>query len=349
VLSQRRQYLVDAVLERFFRVSQARAARIGAPYLALWQTLEKNTSGGKRLRPRMVMTVYESLGGTDFEAAAHVGAAFELLHTALIVHDDVIDRDFVRRGIPNVSGSYRDLAQTAGVSISTAEHRGLSVAVIAGDLALVGAGRLIEHSGTDDLTRSRLLDLLDESVFSSAAGELVDVDFSLSSAVPAVDEVLEMERLKTAVYSFEGTLQAGAVLAHAGEETITALGDFGRNVGVAYQIVDDVLGVFGDEATTGKTIVGDLREGKRTVLISYASRQPEWDSVARLVGKPDLSDREAAMVKAMLERSGARAYAEGLAHDFARHAWEGLAHRGIADALRDALEPIIATVLGRVQ
>jgi geranylgeranyl diphosphate synthase type II len=349
VLSQRRLYLVDEALDQFFRESQARAARIGAAYLALWQTLEKNTSGGKRLRPRMVMAVYDALGGTDYEAAARVGAAFELLHTALIVHDDVIDRDFVRRGIPNVSGCYRDLAQTAGIPVATAQHRGLSVAVIAGDLALSGAGRLIEHCGADEVTRTKLLDLLDESIFASAAGELVDVDFSLSSRVPAVDEVVEMERLKTAVYSFEAPLQAGAVLARAEKETVAALGEFGRNVGIAYQIVDDLLGMFGNEETTGKTTVGDLREGKRTVLISYASGLPDWKRVAPLVGNPDLSERDALIIKTMLDESGARSYAEGLANEFARRAREVLARRYMSDALRTELEPVVEAVLSRAR
>ena len=84
---------------------------LGEEYVELWNELELNTAGGKRFRPRMVFAAYQSLGGTDLEAAAYIGAAFELLHTALIVHDDVIDRDFVRRGAPNIAGSFRDSAR----------------------------------------------------------------------------------------------------------------------------------------------------------------------------------------------------------------------------------------------
>ena len=102
------------MLGRFFSLAKKRAAALGAEYEQLWVELEANTVGGKRFRPRMVFAAYEALGGTDLEAAACVGAAFELLHTALIVHDDVIDRDFVRRGAPNLAGSYRDRALAAG-------------------------------------------------------------------------------------------------------------------------------------------------------------------------------------------------------------------------------------------
>ncbi len=165
--------------------------------------------GGKRFRPRMVLTAYESLGGTDTQAAAYIGAAFELLHTALIVHDDVIDHDFTRRGAPNISGTYRDRAAAAGSSEKVAEHSGISAAVIAGDLALFNSYRLIDRSGVSDVVRARLLEVMDDALFASAAGELIDVDFSIAPDMPRVDDILIMERLKTAVYSFECPLQAG--------------------------------------------------------------------------------------------------------------------------------------------
>jgi geranylgeranyl diphosphate synthase, type II len=104
-VSSERQAKVDVVLERFFSLAKNRASAFGPQYVQLWETLENNTTGGKRFRPRMVFAAYEALGGTDFEAAAYIGAAFELLHTALIVHDDVIDNDLVRRGVAAISGS----------------------------------------------------------------------------------------------------------------------------------------------------------------------------------------------------------------------------------------------------
>ncbi|WP_368497959.1 polyprenyl synthetase family protein [Herbiconiux sp. A18JL235] len=348
-VSERRQHQVDRVLRAFFDDSHYRAKALGKPYAALWQTLERNSSGGKRFRPRMVMAAYESLGGTDLDAAAHIGAAFELLHTALIVHDDVIDRDFVRRGGPNVSGSYRDLATTAGIPLPIAEHRGMSVAVIAGDLALFNAFRMIDRSGVDGLLRSRLHDILDEAMFVSAAGELLDVDFSLRSDPPAVDEIVEMERLKTAEYSFEAPLRAGAVLAGADDRAVRALGLFGRRIGIAYQIVDDLLGVFGDESETGKTALGDLREGKSTVLLAHAVTRPEWASVASLFGSPDLTADDAERIRGVLEQTGSRRFAEALARDHANRAWESLADESLTPAVRDEFRPVVASVLGRVR
>lgn len=347
--SRKRQAQVDVVLERFFSLAKNRASAFGTQYVALWESLEANTIGGKRFRPRMVMSAYQALGGKDLEAAAYVGAAFELLHTALIVHDDVIDRDFTRRGAPNIAGSYRDRAIASGKSDSVADHQGISAAVIAGDLALFNSYRLIDRSGVEDVVRYQLLDIMDEALFASAAGELIDVDYSVAVDMPRVDDILLMERLKTAVYSFECPLQAGAVLAGASEEVVTTLADFGRDIGIAYQLVDDVLGVFGTEAETGKTTIGDLREGKRTVMIAYATSTADWAAIEPLIGKPDLTDEEAQAVRDILISCGAKAFADGLARYYANRGLARLADPHIPEALRTELHPLADAVLGRVK
>jgi len=297
----------------------------------------------------MVFAAYQSLGGEDFEAAAYVGAAFELLHTALIVHDDVIDHDFVRRGVANISGVYRDLAVVKGTTADVAEHAGVSAAVIAGDLALFNSYRLIDKSGVADDVRARLLEVMDEALFASAAGELIDIDFSIDPSMPAVDDILLMERLKTAVYSFECPLQAGAILAGADDDIVATLGEFGREIGIAYQLVDDLLGVFGSEAETGKTTLGDLREGKRTVMISYATTTADWEKISPLIGKHDLTEQEASSVREILVSCGAKGFAEGLARYYGNRAIARLAEPHIPAALRLELHPVAEDVLGRVR
>ena len=348
-VDQQRQAQVDGVLDRFFSLAKNRAAAFGEEYVQLWSELETSATGGKRFRPRMVFCAYQALGGTDLEAAACVGAAFELLHTALIVHDDVIDHDFVRRGIPNISGSYRDRALARGASEEAADHKGISAAVIAGDLALFNAYRLIDRSGVNDVTRDRLVEVMDDALFASAAGELIDVGYSYLADIPRVDDILMMERLKTAVYSFECPLQAGAILAGAPEDVVSTLADFGREIGVAYQIVDDLLGVFGQEAETGKTTIGDLREGKRTVLISYATTTEEWPLIESLIGNADLTEEQAECVREILVASGAKAFAEGLARYYANRALARLSEGHIPEALKNELYPVADAVLGRVR
>lgn len=342
--------VVDEVLESFFTVSAQRASARSVAYQQLWEQLQHGARGGKRVRPKLLLTSYLSLGGRDVDAAAPAAAAFELLHTALIVHDDVIDRDFVRRGIPNVSGNYRDKAQTAGLTLPIAEHRGMGAAVIAGDLALAGAYRLMRQASANPEVSLRLLELLDDAVYESAAGELIDLDFSLPSTERAsVEDILDMERLKTAVYSFEAPLQAGALLASADDDVVRALGIFGRHIGIAYQIVDDLLGVFGDETLTGKPVIGDLREGKQTVIIGFAALTDEWDRIAQTFGDPHLSEAQADELRTTLIASGAKANAEQLAYRNAADARAVLDGPVISDVLRDNLLPLVDAAVERLK
>lgn len=341
------QEQVESVLQDFFERAKLRAAKVSPSYLSLWETLQNSTAGGKRVRPGILMTAYQHLGGANITAAAQVGAAFELLHTALIIHDDVIDLDFVRRGHDNVSGTYRALGEAAGQTPEAALHRGMSVGIIAGDLALTGAFRMLDSVDTDPGTRLRLAEILDDAVFASAAGELVDVDFSFVPGAPPVPEILDMERLKTAVYSFEAPLQAGAVLAGANDDVVATLGDFGRDTGIAYQLIDDLLGVFGKESATGKSNLSDLREGKRTVLISHAAQGSEWPELSHLIGCPDLTPEQADRARELLIRCGARDYARSLAEEHADRARSHLNCPSIPPELRLVLERIVAGAVNR--
>ncbi len=167
--------------------------------------------------------------------------------------------------------------------------------MIAGDLALFNSYRLIDRSGVDDVVRTRLLEVMDDALFASAAGELIDVDFSIAPDMPRVDDILTMERLKTAVYSFECPLQAGAILAGASEEVVATLGDFGREIGIAYQIVDDLLGVFGQRGRDRQD--DDRRPARGQAHRADRLRAParaSGTSIRPFIGKADLTEDEAA-------------------------------------------------------
>ncbi|MHA7262003.1 polyprenyl synthetase family protein [Arthrobacter sp. TMN-37] len=340
---------VEHALRCFFERSKRRAAAVGPGYLGLWESLESSSSGGKRFRPRLVLSAYSLLGGSDLDSAALVGASFELLHTAFIIHDDVIDRDFVRRGVPNVAGRYRSIAGAAGLDPAAAEHVGFSAGVIAGDLALSNAYRLLDRVDAAPATHRRLRRILDEAVFASAAGELLDIEAVLTPRMPPLEDILNLARLKTAVYSFEGPLQAGAVLAGADEGLVDCLGDFGRDAGIAYQIADDLLGVFGSETRTGKTNWGDLREGKRTALMAFVAARPEWEEISSLVGSPAMSAADADYVRRILEDSGAREYSAELAVDYASRAQRHLESDVVPPELRNVLQPVASAAVDRTR
>lgn len=328
----------ERALHRFF-ADGARTAGT-ADHRALWAALEDAADGGKRVRPTLLTTVYQALGGTDTQVASEVAAGLELLHTAFLVHDDVIDADLVRRGRPTVSGAFAAHARAAGASARRAARYGDAAGILAGDLALVGAVRTIALCGADPATVRRLLDLVDRALHLTAAGELTDVRLSLAPS-DDVAETLLMEEHKTAVYSFELPLQLAAVLAGAGPDDVRALGRFGRLLGLAYQLRDDVDGLFGDVALTGKDAGSDLREGKFTPLMAYARTTAAWPRIAPHVGAAATDEATLVRVRALLVECGAHGWVEHLAADLCREAREAVAHLAIAPVLKTWVDKVV--------
>jgi geranylgeranyl diphosphate synthase type II len=303
----------DDVVRQFLDAGAAHSAELGADHDRLWSSLTDATRGGGRFRPALVTGVYRGLGGMDTGLAATVGAAVELLHTAFVIHDDVIDGDDTRRGRPNVSGTFYSQARQAGADPARARTYADSAGILAGDLALVGALRMVATCSAPPETVARLLDLFDRALHASAAGELADVRLSLDLAPVDLHEVVVMEEQKTAAYSFVLPLQAGAVLAGAEEPLVESLGELGRLLGIGYQLLDDLRGVFGDERLTGKSALGDLREGKRTPLVTHAQTTPAWQAIAPLVGNPSLTAAQADQVRETLTVCGSRGFVWQLA------------------------------------
>ncbi|MEO7148156.1 MAG: polyprenyl synthetase family protein, partial [Terrimesophilobacter sp.] len=266
------QDLVSERLESFFSEKEWLAKPYGRHYAALWASARDSASGGKKFRPALVGNAYRHLGGRDDELAVAVATAFELLHTAFLMHDDVIDDDLFRRGAPNVVGRFTSDAEDRGVSGADARGWGEASAILAGDLLIHAAGSLIARMDVDANTRISLLDLVDESLFVTVAGELADVAFSTSVQAPVLSEVLDMTQWKTAHYSFQAPLQAAAILAGADREVHQMLGAFGAQIGVAFQLRDDILGMFGNEDATGKSWLSDIDAGKITPLMFYAKQ-----------------------------------------------------------------------------
>lgn len=330
---------VTEELDRLLASGLNRSARLGQDHRELWGALSLASDGGKRFRPGLVVAAHDALGGSSAASVARVGAALELLHTAFVVHDDVIDGDDVRRGRPNVSGTFATAARDQGADQATARHYGDAAGILAGDLALVSAVRLVARSQAPAHLVDELLDLLEDTVHATAAGELADVrlGLQLGGSPVTLDEALRVAEQKTAVYSFQLPLQAGAILAGATADVTAALARLGRLVGIGFQLLDDLLGVFGDEARTGKSALTDLREGKHTALLAHARATSAWSDLRGLVGDPDLDHHDAGRARDLLEGCGARAAVQELAD---RHLDEAL-----AAAMREPIPAALARVL----
>lgn len=335
---------VRASLTDYFSAQKLRAGVYSPAFVELWDHIAASTTGGKWMRPKLLYLSYHAYGGQDWRACSDLAAAYEMLHAALLVHDDVIDRDFIRRGSATLGAVYRDVAHAQGHGREVAEHAGFSAAIIAGDLLLTGSLCLAGAATPGHPQAGAILATVHEAIFASAAGELDDLLFSLGSASPGMGEVLNMERLKTAVYSFEMPLRAGALLAGASADDADALAAVGRDIGVAYQVVDDILGTFGQEAVTGKSAESDLREGKRTILTTFAQDSIEFANAVKAFrgGHAEVED-----VREVLEGLGAQDFALNLAQSLVCDALDKAHKLQLPEFLLRELADICDYVLAR--
>lgn len=328
------------VLDRYLADRRAVAARLDPGFGSLWGHLGDQV-GGKLLRPRLTLAAYLGLGGDDVVGVAHVAAAQELLHTAMVVHDDLLDHDEVRRGRPNLAGTYRTRLATDGVVGGPADDHVLAAGLLGGDLALVAAFGVVARAPLAADLRIAVVDLLAQGVSTTVAGELLDVASGLRP--PAQVDTLLVAELKTAAYTCTVPLQAGAVLARAPERTRTELARFGAALGTAFQLVDDELGVFGDPGRTGKSVLSDLRAGKRTELLRLAYLRADAAGRATLdahVGRPDLDEASAALVRDVMARCGARDELRAVAARAAATA-QGVAHEHLPAELAEHLCAVV--------
>jgi geranylgeranyl pyrophosphate synthase len=258
--------LIEQTLANFFEVSIEQAKNIDPHYASLWQYLYTfHSSGGKRLRPKIVIMAYEAFNGTNINSMIPIACAQELLHFSMLIHDDIIDRDTTRYGVDNIIGSYDKAYASFVADDIDRRHYADSAAIMAGDLMIAAAHKMITQSNLQDSQKLTAIKIMYKSMFDVAGGELLDTELSFRP-IGSI-EPLKVAHYKTASYSFVGPLVTGAHLAGATPTDISNLRDFGVNLGIAYQLTDDLLGVFGDEAKTGKSNSSDLREGKRTYLI----------------------------------------------------------------------------------
>lgn len=241
--------------------------------------------GGKRMRPRFALAGWAAADADGDVTPAEVVtacAALELIQACALVHDDIVDASDTRRGRPTVHRTAETMHRDAGWE-GDPERYGVSQAILIGDMALTWADEMFVTSGVSPDALSRALVPWYAMKTEVLSGQMLDV---LAEASGATDEITpaRVNRFKTAAYTVERPLHIGAALAGASPETIGALREFGVAVGQAFQLRDDLLGVFGDPEVTGKPSGDDLREGKRTLLLARATTLAGADDANFLLG-----------------------------------------------------------------
>ncbi|GMA31470.1 hypothetical protein GCM10025875_14620 [Litorihabitans aurantiacus] len=363
---------VDDAVESAFGTARTEVAAAGGEGAAVVEVARRAATGGKRLRARLCLAAAAALAprsgdATDGPSAIDVpgvlgaAAALELFQAAALVHDDLMDASDTRRG---AASAHRFLeaehfpASKDGTATRAREHFGSSGALLVGDLLLTMSASVL-HAAVLPLERDTARAAL--ATYSAMASEVAVgqyLDLLASHAPWPTDpgDGVDLERAervihaKSARYSVELPLHLGGVLAGADDDALAWLGRIGRAVGTAFQLRDDVLGVFGDPAVTGKPAGDDLREGKRTVLVALADARAQPQDRATLrenLGRTDLDPDDIATLRGILERTGALAEVERRIADLVAAAEDDLARPPSGAGDLGVLRALLAAAVDR--
>jgi geranylgeranyl diphosphate synthase type I len=308
---------VQRVLDDFLDAQADRLAPLGPDAARLLAEARASVSGGKRLRAAFCWWGHEAVAAVapeDEDALARACASLELLHASALVHDDLMDASDTRRGRPATHRGFEAEHRAADGGRGwrgDPEQYGAAAAILLGDLLLAWADELLRTCGLPAERVLAALDVLDHTRTEVIAGQFLDVSVQARGRAD-VDQAMTVLRYKSAKYSIERPLHTGAALAGADPAATAALRAFGLPLGEAFQLRDDLLGVFGDPAETGKPAGDDLVEGKRTVLVALALDAAPDEEARRLdaaLGRP-LDAAQVDDLRGIIDRCGARQQVE---------------------------------------
>ena len=305
---------VQRELELFFAQRRSDIAALGDPAVHAVGHLERFVlGGGKRIRPLYGWAGFIGGGGLtagqeDPQAVLTAVSSLEFIQACALIHDDIIDASDTRRGNPTVHRSVEAAHLEQGFRGDAATF-GVNAAILIGDLALVWAEDMWRGSGVSGAALARAEEAWRGMRTEVIGGQILDIMLEAegSESVEMADRV---NRFKTAAYTIERPLHLGAALAGASDEVIDAFRGYGRDIGIAFQLRDDLLGVFGDSSVTGKPAGDDIREGKRTVLYASAlalldtASSPHADTLREGIGVAHEPAQLAELAR-MIEESGA--------------------------------------------
>lgn len=281
-------------LGRYLAGKRERCAEIDAEYAAAADDLVRFVlGGGKRLRPTFAWWGWRGAGASGGPASAVLPAlsALELVQGCALVHDDLIDASATRRGERTVHTRWAARHRDAGWA-GPSERFGAAVAILLGDVALAWADDMLHDAGLEPAALARARPVWAAMRTEVLGGQFLDVR-GHAVVDPSPDAALRISRYKTAAYTVERPLHLGAAIAGAGGDVVDAYRRYGTDLGVAFQLRDDLLGMFGDPRVTGKPAGDDLREGKLTLLVALARRHPDRSAAAAVEDALGVADLDA--------------------------------------------------------
>lgn len=305
--------------------------------------------GGKRMRAVFCGLGFRGAGGDISDpSVVSAAAALELFQAFLLIQDDIMDRSALRRGKPTLHRQLAAWKRRRG-DLENADSYGQSIALILSDLCLGWAWELVSARTSDPQRAVAVRALFDRMLVEVNYGQGLEM-LLMAERSYSVSRGLQVAHFKTGTYTIIGPLQVGAALAGASPELLHAYAEFGREAGQAFQLRDDLLGVFGPSDSTGKSNIDDLREGKPTVLFSLAlanSSGRQTERLQALYGRSDLDEEGASELRTLIVATGAVAHVEQMIEERAARAMAGLAQAPMVSDARDDLAALIAAALYR--
>jgi len=343
---------VHKVLDEFLARQTDALEAVSPDCAPLVDSVAELMRGGKRLRPAFCYWGWRGAGGQDGEGIVAAATSLEFFQAAALIHDDVMDDSDTRRGKPAVHRRFATLHRGAGW-VGDGERFGLAGAVLAGDLCLVWSDQMFSASdlAPERLTRGR--PVFDRMRTELMGGQYLDMlEQAVSARYPDgnVERARRVITYKSAKYTVEHPLLLGACLAGADDELLATYSGYGLPLGEAFQLRDDVLGVFGDPAETGKPAGDDLREGKRTVLVAKAlehASPAQANLVRRLLGDPGLDTVGVEALREVIVDTGALAAVEKLIDARVEDAQQALDGGTVAEPARGILAGLIGAATAR--
>ena len=341
---------IQEALDEFLGEMTTRLEPLGPDAKRLLDEARRSVSGGKRFRAAFCYWGYRSVRPEveDERALMRACAALELLHASALVHDDYMDASDTRRGRPATHRSFE--AEHRGDGWRGDAHQyGAAAAILLGDLLLSWADEMLRRCGLPPDEVSAALDVFDLCRSEVIAGQFLDVSAQARGQAD-VDTAMTVLRFKSAKYSIERPLHIGAALAGGEPDTLADLAAYGLPLGEAFQLRDDLLGVFGDAGTTGKPAGDDLVEGKRTVLVALALDSATAEDAAlldRSLGTP-LDADQVDSLRRVIDESGAHAQVEKVIGELVSLAVAALGRARIDDGAREVLRGLAAAATDRV-
>ncbi|MEU8796621.1 polyprenyl synthetase family protein [Spirillospora sp. NPDC048819] len=339
---------VDEALLAFVDRQRPALLTISDDLTPMLSALDALLGGGKRLRPAFCYWGWRAAGGENGPGIVAAAASLELLQASALIHDDVMDSSDTRRGQPSVHRRFEALHHAQSWP-GDAEAFGAGTAILLGDLCLAWSGEMFETCGLDGERRRRgraVYDLMRTEVM---CGQYLDM-LEGTRGEATVGTALRVVEYKSAKYTIERPLHLGAALAGARPDVTAALTGYGLPLGIAFQLRDDVLGVFGDPAETGKPAGDDLREGKRTVLVALTLERAsaaQASAVRRRLGDPDLDRAGVDELRAVIEETGGLAACEEMIERYLAEAEAALRSAPVDEESRGALSELAVAATTR--